>query len=92
MKNNIINQWQIQDFPEGSAYSGEGERLPMIWHNFFGKLHEHEKNWPGWERPRRPLTSATVKSYNSISPISFSDHCDSIENCSDGSDEKDCGK
>ena len=22
----------------------------------------------------------------------FSDHCDRIENCSDGSDEKDCGK
>ena len=40
------NQWQIQDFPEGGGCQlPRWGCQPIIWPNFYLKLHENERIW-----------------------------------------------
>ena len=56
-------QWRIQDFPGGGGanFQGGGYK-PIIWPNFYRKLHENERIWTekGGACPWRPLDPPTL--------------------------------
>ena len=43
MKEKLTDQWRIQDFPGGRRKPLSLDQKPIIWQDFYQKLHEKER-------------------------------------------------